>query len=132
MITKKTDFLRLEIWGRGGTLVTYGDRSPAHVHRSPLLDVRHLSDAGDRIQAGGKGVAGEVAWMFRVDVTLQHPDVPLLDALDPATVRDRAEVDGEEDDVGEQGRDDLVSDLEERQNAVWITSFSLLYVPVLN
>ena len=95
----------------GGSLVTYGDRSPAHVHRSPLLDVRHLSDARDRIEAGGKGVAGEVAWLFRVDVTLQHPDVTLLDALDPATVRDGAEVDGEEDDVGEQGRDDLISDL---------------------
>ena len=54
--------------------------------------------------------------MLRVDVALQHPDVPLLDALDPATVRDRAEVDGEEDDVGEQSRDDLVSDLEEKQN----------------
>ena len=64
MITKKTDFLRLEIWGRGGTLVTYGDRSPAHVHRSPLLDVRHLSDARDCVQASGKGVAGEVARVF--------------------------------------------------------------------
>ena len=64
MITKKTDFLRLEIGGRGGTLVTYGDRSPAHVHRSPLLDVRHLSDAGHRVEAGGKSVAGEVARVF--------------------------------------------------------------------
>ena len=117
MITKKTDFLRLERWGRGGTLVTSnGDRSPAHVHRSPLLDVCHLSDACDCVEASGKGVAGEVARVLRVDVALQHPDVPLLDALDPATVRDRAEVDGEEDDVGEQGRDDLVSDLEEKQN----------------
>ena len=117
MITKKTDFLRLEHWGRGGTLVTSnGDRSPAHVHRSPLLDVCHLSDAGDCVEASGKGVAGEVARGLRVDVALQHPDVPLLDALDPATVCDRAEVDGEEDDVGEQGRDDLVSDLEEKQN----------------
>ena len=117
MITKKTDFLRLERWGRGGTLVTSnGDRSPAHVHRSPLLDVCHLSDAGDCVEASGKGVAGEVARVLRVDVALQHPDVPLLDALDPAAVCDRAEVDGEEDDVGEQGRDDLVSDLEEIQN----------------
>ena len=117
MITKKTDFLRLERWGRGGTLVTSnGDRSPAHVHRSPLLDVCHLSDAGDCVEASGKGVAGEVARVLRVDVALQHPDVPLLDALDPAAVRDRAEVDGEEDYVGEQGRDDLVSDLEEKQN----------------
>ena len=58
MITKKTDFLLR----RGfGTLFTYGDRSPAHVHRSPLLDVGHLSDAGDCVQAGGKGVAGKVA-----------------------------------------------------------------------
>lgn len=115
MITKKTDFLRLGRIG-GGTLVTYGDRSPAHVHRSPLLDVRHLSDAGDCIEAGGESVAGEVARVFWVDVTLQHPDVPLLDALNPATVRNRAEVDGEEDDVGEQGRDDFVSDLEEKLN----------------
>ena len=63
MITKKTDFLRLGRIG-GGTLVTYGDRSPAHVHRSPLLDVRHLSDAGDCIEAGGESVAGEVARVF--------------------------------------------------------------------
>ena len=63
MITKKTDFLRGGRIG-GGTLVTYGDRSPAHVHRSPLLDVRHLSDAGHRVEAGGKSVAGEVARVF--------------------------------------------------------------------
>ena len=63
MITKKTDFLQLKRRG-GGTLVTYGDRSPAHVHRSPLLDVRHLSDARDCVQASGKGVAGEVARML--------------------------------------------------------------------
>ena len=112
MITKKTDFLRLEIGGRGGTLVTYGDRSPAHVHRSSFLDVRHLSDACDRIEAGGKGVASQVARMLRVDVPLQHPDVPLLDALDPTSISDRAEVDGEEDDIGEQSRDYLVSNLE--------------------
>lgn len=54
-------------------------------------------------------MASQVARMLRVDVPLQHPDVPLLDALDPTSISDRAEVDGEEDDIGEQSRDYLVS-----------------------
>ena len=57
-------------------------------------------------------MASQVARMLRVDVPLQHPDVPLLDALDPTSISDRAEVDGEEDDIGEQSRDYLVSNLE--------------------
>ena len=48
-----------------------------------------------------------------VDVALHHADEALLDHLDPPPVLDGAEVHGEEDDVGQQGHDDLISDLRE-------------------
>ena len=75
MITKKTDFLRLEI---GGTLVTYGDRSPAHVHCSPLLDVRHLADVGDGAENAGEQRAGRVTRLLAVQVALQQSREHLL------------------------------------------------------
>ena len=86
---------------------------PVHVHRAALLDVRHLADAGDGVETGGESVAGLRPAELAVDVALHHADEALLDHLDPPPVLDRAEVHGEEDDVGQQGHDDLISDLRE-------------------
>ena len=41
---------------------------------------------------------------------------PLLDQLDLPAICNWAEVDGEEDDVRQQRRDDLVPDLQEKRN----------------
>ena len=36
----------------------------------------HLPDAGDRVEAGGEGVAGQVPRLLRVYVPLQHSNIP--------------------------------------------------------
>ena len=36
----------------------------------------HLPDARDRVEAGGEGVASQVPRLLRVDVPLQHSNIP--------------------------------------------------------
>ena len=36
----------------------------------------HLPDAGDSVEAGGEGVASQVPGLLRVDVPLQHSNIP--------------------------------------------------------